>query len=227
MTENAHIRMPTELRLRAVAELLKYARNARTHSDEQVEQIMASILQFGFTNPVLTAGDRILAGHGRIEALERLHVAHVPTIDLSHLSDEEQRLLILADNKLALNAGWDDNMLKVELSALRDLDLDLSLTGFSEDELDALLKDVEPPPDDLPEPPDGVQGTQGCELVRGPNFVTVTARMDGQVLAAIAVDGLTEEQSRLVHQLAELLAASRGDPAMFEENVEHALELYA
>jgi ParB-like chromosome segregation protein Spo0J len=151
------LRMPTELKMRAVSELLPYARNARTHNGEQIEQIKRSMREFGYTNPVLTAGDKILAGHGRVMALQELGVRVVPTIDLAHLSEQQQRLLILADNQIALNAGWDEKLLKVELADLRLDDADLSLTGFS-DEFLADLLDEEPAgpadPDAIPDVPE-------------------------------------------------------------------------
>jgi DNA modification methylase len=126
-----------------VSELLPYARNARTHSDEQVSQLAASIKEFGFNNPVaIDADGMILCGHGRVMAAQKLHMAEVPTVCLSHLSDTQVKAYILADNKLALNAGWDNDMLKVELEDLKDLDFDLNLTGFSDEELkDILVED--------------------------------------------------------------------------------------
>src|ERR1700744_5860791 len=103
----ADVVMPQELVFRKVAEMLPYARNARTHSEEQVAQIAASIREFGWTNPVLIADDTILAGHGRVLAAAVLKLTVVPTLDLSHLTPIQRRAYVLADNKLALNAGWD------------------------------------------------------------------------------------------------------------------------
>jgi hypothetical protein len=123
--------------------LIPYARNSRTHSDDQVQQIMGSIKEFGFTNPVLVDGDGvIIAGHGRTMAAQRLGMKEVPCLRLSHLTEAQKRAYIIADNKLALNAGWDDEMLSVELRNLRDEDFDLSLTGFDDAELAALLADA-------------------------------------------------------------------------------------
>lgn len=124
-----------------ITRLRPYANNARTHSDEQLRQIAASIKQFGFVNPILVGEDwDIIAGHGRHEAAVLLDLKEVPVIQLGHLSERERKALVLADNKIALNAGWDFAKLAEELNELVDLDFDVSLTGFDEQELDALLK---------------------------------------------------------------------------------------
>jgi DNA modification methylase len=130
--------------------LVPYERNARTHSPEQVAQIVASIQEFGFTNPLLVDGaDGILAGHGRLAAAKDMGLAEVPVIVLNHLSAEQRRAYILADNKLALNAGWDEKLLRLELGDLQLAEFDLSLIGFSDDELADLLPEVEElPPED-------------------------------------------------------------------------------
>lgn len=132
-----------KIEYRKTAELIPYARNARTHSEQQISQIAASIKEFGFNNPVaIDADGMILCGHGRVMAAQKLHMAEVPTVCLSHLSDTQVKAYILADNKLALNAGWDNDMLKVELKELKDIDFDLNLTGFSDEELkDILVED--------------------------------------------------------------------------------------
>lgn len=123
----------------SVDSLIPYARNSRTHSDEQVAQIAASIKEFGFTNPVLVDGNNgVIAGHGRLLAAQKLGIAEVPVIELAHLSDTQKRAYIIADNKLALNAGWDDDLLRVEFAELADLGFDLELTGFGLDEIEAL-----------------------------------------------------------------------------------------
>ena len=141
----------------AVSELTPYARNARTHSEEQVRQIAASIKEFGFCNPVLVDADgTVIAGHGRLLAAEHLGMTEVPVIQLGHLSREQAQALRLADNQLALNAGWDEELLNEALAALHEIDADLTaLIGFSEDVLDralgrALDEDATP---DLPENP--------------------------------------------------------------------------
>lgn len=124
--------------------LIPYARNSRTHSDEQVAQIAASIREFGFTNPVLVDKDNsIIAGHGRVMAARKLGIADVPCIRLEHLTETQKRAYIIADNKLALNSGWDDEMLKVEFAQLTEEGFDLDLIGFSAEELDALMKGPE------------------------------------------------------------------------------------
>lgn len=136
--------------VRQVEELIPYARNARTHSEAQVAQIAASIREFGFTNPVLLDGERgILAGHGRVLAARKLGLDVVPCIELSHLTPQQRKAYILADNKLALNAGWDDELLKLELQELQASDFDVVLTGFSEGEMDALLNGWAPDMDKI------------------------------------------------------------------------------
>ena len=126
-----------------VDELIPYARNSRTHSDAQVAQIAASIKEFGFTNPVLIdETGSIIAGHGRVLASRKLNLVSVPCIQLSHLTEAQKKAYIIADNKLALNAGWDDEMLAVELTDLKDMGFDLELTGFNTDEIEALLAPV-------------------------------------------------------------------------------------
>jgi DNA modification methylase len=128
---------------REVQTLRPYSRNARTHSKKQIKQIAASIERFGFTNPVLMSDDgEIIAGHGRVEAARLLGMKSVPTIALSHLSEAERRAYVLADNKLALNAGWDREILAVELQGLIDLGFDMSVTGFSLAEIDFALDEA-------------------------------------------------------------------------------------
>jgi hypothetical protein len=122
-----------------IEELAPYEKNARTHTDEQVTQIVESIKEFGFTAPILIDGDKgVLAGHGRLMAARFLEMKEVPCVMLSHLTAEQRRAYILADNKLALNAGWDLDLLAVEIEALKLADFDISLLGFSQHELDQL-----------------------------------------------------------------------------------------
>lgn len=125
---------------RSASALISYIRNARTHSDEQVAQIAASIREFGFTNPILVDGENgIIAGHGRLLAARKLGLTEVPVIELTDLTEAQKKAYVIADNKLALNAGWDLEMLAVELGDLQGFDFDLMLTGFSDDELSKLL----------------------------------------------------------------------------------------
>ena len=116
--------------------LIPYVNNSRTHSDQQIQQVAASIKEFGFTNPILTDEENgIIAGHGRLMAAQVLGLDKVPTITLKGLTEAQKKAYVIADNKLALNAGWDDEMLNLELSNLQNLDFDLELTGFLVGEL--------------------------------------------------------------------------------------------
>jgi ParB-like chromosome segregation protein Spo0J len=142
---------------RPVEALVPYVRNPRTHSEAQVAEIAASIRAFGFTNPILIDGDNgIIAGHGRLLAARKLGLQEVPVIELAGLSETEKRAYIIADNKLALNAGWDRDLLSLELGELDSLGFDLALTGFGGDELAGLLNLGHAgltDPDDIPETP--------------------------------------------------------------------------
>lgn len=125
-----------------VADLIPYAMNSRTHSAEQVAQIAASIKEFGFTNPVLIDADNgIIAGHGRLLAAQKLKLEQVPCIRLGHLTEAQKRAYVIADNKLALNAGWDEDALKAELERLQEEEFDINLLGFSDEEFDSVLED--------------------------------------------------------------------------------------
>lgn len=143
---------PLVLAYRPTAALVPDRRNARTHPKKQIEQIVQSIRAFGFTNPILIDGDgNIIAGHGRLLAAKQIGLAEVPTIALQHLTEPQKRALRLADNKIALGAGWDLEILKLELAdlAVLDVDFDLSLTGFSSGEIDVVLKGQPDPDDEL------------------------------------------------------------------------------
>jgi len=138
-----------------IATLIPFAKNSRTHNDAQVAQIAASIKEFGFTNPVLVdEANGIIAGHGRVLAARKLNLEQVPSIRLAHLSESQKRAYVIADNKLALNAGWDNEMLALELGELGDLGFDLDLTGFTAEEIAALTPEQIKPgltdPDDAP-----------------------------------------------------------------------------
>jgi len=127
------------------AKLVPYARNARTHSDAQVAQIAASIVEFGFTNPILAGSDGVIvAGHGRLAAAQKLGLVVVPVVVLDHLTPTQRRALVIADNRIAENAAWDDDLLRIELEALHDEGFDLDLTGFDADALAELLAGDEP-----------------------------------------------------------------------------------
>ena len=139
---------PERIEFWPLERLSAYPRNPRTHSDEQVAQIAASIVEFGWTNPVLIAGDgTVIAGHGRLEAARRLGLDAVPVVVLDHLTEAQRRAYVIADNKLALNAGWDEESLASELHALNGERFDLALTGFSEAKLDRLLAPLSDEPD--------------------------------------------------------------------------------
>ena len=144
MPQGLNLQMNIQVEQWPVEQLIPYARNARTHSDEQVMQIAASIAEFGFVNPVLVGPDNvIIAGHARVLAARKLGLSEVPVIVLGHLSDTQRRALVIADNRLAMSAGWDEEMLQVELEALREDAFDLDLLGFTGDELEGLLGETD------------------------------------------------------------------------------------
>ena len=156
----------------SIKSITPYARNSRTHSDEQVAQIAASIKEWGFTTPILVDTDgEIIAGHGRLLAAQRLGLEEVPTMTAKGWSEAQKRAYVIADNKLALNAGWNDEMLKIELDGLKDLDFDLDLVGFSDDELAKLLQEPEKEgltdEDDVPEAPEKPVTVEGDIWVLG------------------------------------------------------------
>jgi DNA modification methylase len=133
--------MEIEVKYRKVEDLIPYVNNSRKHSDEQVAQIASSIKEFGWTNPILIDGtNSIIAGHGRLMAARKLKMEEVPTIELSHLTDTQRKALVIADNKLALNADWDNNLLTIELDELLKDGFALDILGFNADELTALLE---------------------------------------------------------------------------------------
>jgi DNA modification methylase len=152
--------------------LIPYAKNSRTHSDEQVAQVAASIKEFGFTNPILIdSQNAIIAGHGRLKASQRLGLSEVPCIRLEHLTESQKRAYVIADNKLALNAGWDDELLALELGDLKDDGFDISLTGFTDEELKSLVipEEVEglTDEDDVPEIPEEPVTKEGDVWILG------------------------------------------------------------
>lgn len=152
--------------------LIPYAKNARTHDDTQVSQIAGSIAEFGFVNPILVGDDNIIiAGHGRLMAAQQLGLDTVPVIVLHHLTEAQRRALVIADNKIAENAGWNDELLKLELEELGDLGFDLDVIGFSDEELDELLGNDEQPgesdEDEIPEVEDEPVSRHGDVWVMG------------------------------------------------------------
>jgi len=185
-----------KIEFRPVAELVPYAGNARTHPDWQIAQIAASIEEFGFTNPVLIGPDNVvIAGHGRLKAAERLGLEKVPVIVLGHLTERQRRALVIADNKIAENAGWDEELLARELAALQEDGFDLELLGFSDTELEDLLGGLEDPgelpslgdPDNVPEAPRKPVSERGMVWLLGDHRVMCgdsTSREDMQKLCA-------------------------------------------
>ncbi|MCE7886575.1 MAG: DNA methylase N-4 [Alphaproteobacteria bacterium PRO2] len=140
MTIENSKRMADRIEIWPTDKLVPYDKNPRTHSPEQVNQIAASIAEFGFLNPILVdTAAGIIAGHGRLQAAKQLGLAHVPVVVLDHLTEAQKRAYVIADNKLALNAGWDEDLLRAEMTALAAEDFDLPVIGFSDDELSALL----------------------------------------------------------------------------------------
>ena len=156
----------TKVQLTSTNKLIPYARNSRTHSDEQVSEIAASIKEWGFTTPVLVDEEStLIAGHGRLLAAQKLGLEQIPVMTAKGWTDAQKKAYVIADNKLALNAGWDDEMLKIELGELQDLDFDLSLTGFDLEEIANLFPDIdkegltdEDAVPDIPEVPVTIQG---------------------------------------------------------------------
>ena len=162
------VRLPGKLEHWNIDRLRPYERNPRTHSPEQITKIAASLLEFGWTNPILVDGDAgIIAGHGRLLAARELGMTTVPVIELTHLTEAQKRAYVIADNRLALDAGWDEDLLAEELKALEGLDFNLELTGFDLDELHDLLEDetIEEVP--APEPPEDPVSRPGDLWVLG------------------------------------------------------------
>jgi ParB-like chromosome segregation protein Spo0J len=158
--------MARRIELWPVDRLIPYARNPRTHSEEQVAQIAASIAEFGFCNPILVdSRDGIIAGHGRLLAAKKLGLSEVPVIILDHLTEAQRRALVIADNKLAENAGWDEELLKQELVELKENGFGLDVIGFSDEQIADLLGASEQP-EEQPEAADDEEGSQANIIVR-------------------------------------------------------------
>ena len=167
-------RMASRIEMKALNDLIPYDKNSRTHSDEQVDQIINSINEFGFNNPILIDSENgIIAGHGRFMAATRLGLTHVPVVELGHLSDAQKRAYIIADNKLAENAGWDDDILAEELIALKEDGFEIDLVGFSDEELADLLPDEVSISEDDGEKSDGEQS----KLDEIPSEIEKTAQL--------------------------------------------------
>lgn len=194
-----------EIQYRPTSDLMPYARNTRTHSDEQIAEVAASIQEYGFTNPVLIDGENgLIAGHGRLLAAIKIGLKEVPVIELAHLSDTQKRAYIIADNKLAEKSGWDDELLALELGELAALDYDVSLTGFSGKDIksitDAALKasaDGLTDKDDIPEAAAADVSTDGDVWILGSHRVmcgdstsaeNVATLMAGQTAALMHAD---------------------------------------
>ena len=181
----------------SVADLIPYARNSRTHSDAQVAKIAASIREFGFLNPVIVDGESgIIAGHGRVLAAQKLGLDTLPVIEAAHLTEAQKRAYVIADNRLALDAGWDNDMLKVELSDLQADGFNLELTGFSLDEIAAFLVDPTEgltDPDAVPDVPEVPVSVLGDVWQLGRHRIVC-----GDCTDPIAVDAVAAKEAVLI-----------------------------
>ena len=149
-----NIKVPEHIEQIAIKKLIPYARNSRTHSDLQISQIAASIQEFGFTNPVLITDEcDIIAGHGRVLAAKKLGFDTIPCIKLAHLTETQRKAYVIADNQLALNAGWDFDVLAVEIDELNDSKYDISLLSVTNEQLADMIGSAEEPPEIEPEKP--------------------------------------------------------------------------
>jgi DNA modification methylase len=182
-----------------IAKLLPYVRNARTHSEEQVAQIAASIAEFGFTNPILVGSDGVIvAGHGRLAAARKLGLERVPVVVLDHLTPTQRRALVIADNRIAVNAGWDEQLLRIELQDLQAEGFDLDLTGFDADALAELLAGDEPEhigqtdEDAAPEVPDTPVSRPGDVWVCGHHRVLCGDATEPQAYATVLGDEIAD-----------------------------------
>ena len=173
----------------SVADLIPYARNSRTHSDAQVTKIAASIREFGFLNPIIVDGESgIIAGHGRVLAAQKLGLDTLPVIEAAHLTEAQKRAYVIADNRLALDAGWDNDMLKVELSDLQADGFNLELTGFSLDEIAAFLVDPTEgltDPDAVPDVPEVPVSGLGDVWILGKHRIACGSSTDAHTVEAV------------------------------------------
>lgn len=191
----------------SIEALIPYARNSRTHSDAQVAQIAASIKEFGFTNPVLIdQDDGIIAGHGRTLAARKLGLKEVPCVRLSNLSETQKKAYIIADNKIALNSGWDDDLLKIELEELADLNFDLTLLGWDKlpefgDDVDYAILDDDDVEDQISDMTDGVKKAIQIEFelqdYEEAQELVKFWRLKGAYVGGIIIDLLKKEKAKL------------------------------
>jgi len=221
------------------ADLIPYANNSRTHSDAQVAQISASIKEFGFTNPIIIDVDnQIIAGHGRVMAASKLKLDEVPCVQVTGWSKAQKKAYVIADNKLALNAGWDDTLLKIELEDLKSMDFDLSLTGFDLDELSNMFPDETEgltDEDAVPELTDEPVSKEGDIWMLGNHRVmcgdstdagSVAILMDGQKADMVFTDppyGIDEKGDRSGRGG---LAKSRKYKDFIDDSVEYAVKAF-
>lgn len=186
------IRSDLKAETRLVAELIPFARNSRTHSDAQIAQIAASVREFGWTNPILIDGDNgIIAGHGRLSAARKLGMTEVPVIVLDHLTEAQKRALVIADNQLALAAGWDMELLASEIAGLQEEGFNLELLGFDDKALAAMLADENAPltdPDAVPETPITPLSETGDVWLLGPHRVMCGDSTSAEAIATL-IDG--------------------------------------
>ena len=186
----------SDLPTMTVESLIPYVSNSRTHSEAQVAQIAASIREFGFTNPILVdEKGGIIAGHGRLLAARKLGMDGVPVLVLAHLTDAQKRAYVIADNKLALNAGWDEATLRAEIEGLRDEGYDLNLTGFDAGELEALLADKtkgETDPDDAPPAPEDPTTRLGDVWILGKHRLVCGDATSPEAIAALMGQDLAD-----------------------------------
>lgn len=229
-----------EIVYKNVAELIPYARNSRTHDKDQVSQIVASIKEFGFTNPVLIDDEGlIIAGHGRVQAAQKLNLKTVPTICLDYLTEAQKKAYVIADNRLALNAGWDFDMLKVELNDLNDLDFDVSLLGFDDKEINDILADPteglvdEDSTPDLVEDPITVEGDiwllGNHRLMCGDStsIDAVDKLMDGNKADMVFTDppyGINEKGDRSARNTG--LAKNHNFKDFKDDSIQYAIDAY-
>ena len=182
---------------RKTADLIPYVRNSRTHSEEQILQVAASIKEFGFTNPlIIDQDDGIIAGHCRVLAAQKLKIKEVPCVEVTGWSEAQKKAYVIADNKLALNAGWDEDMLKLEFADLNESDFDLELTGFSIDEIDDFLFEEEEgltDEDAVPDVPENPVSVEGDTWLLGEHRIMCGDSTDAGSVA-ILMDGQKADQ---------------------------------